>query len=130
MPDIPEWLVPLVLVVVAICAPIVRRLLRPRPRPGQIWFAQVPFEDGTGSKDRPVLIVSVSRGTCVVARFTSQDKSARREFALVPVRLDHRKSWVNLRPAPLKRSALRRRAAAADPELLRWYLGLSGSPAA
>ena len=43
-----------------------------KPQVGEIWFANVPFDDGTGSKDRPVLVLSVSGRTCTVARFTSE----------------------------------------------------------
>ena len=88
----------------------------PRPRPGEIWFAFVPFEDGTGSKDRPVLVLSVEGRTCTVARFTSQDKGARRDHLRVPDGVPglHRASWVNKHPVRVKRSALRRR------DVLRW----------
>ncbi|WP_407345295.1 type II toxin-antitoxin system PemK/MazF family toxin [Pengzhenrongella phosphoraccumulans] len=55
-----------------------------RPRTGEIWFAQVPFRDGTGSKDRPVLVLSVDGRACTVAQFTSQDRDARRDYLRVP----------------------------------------------
>ncbi|WP_418957305.1 type II toxin-antitoxin system PemK/MazF family toxin [Streptomyces tritici] len=42
------------------------------PRPGEIWWAEVPYEDGPGSKDRPCLVLSL-RGDCVlVAKITSK----------------------------------------------------------
>ncbi|MGP4003842.1 type II toxin-antitoxin system PemK/MazF family toxin [Streptomyces sp. 8N706] len=43
-----------------------------RPRPGEIWWADVPYEDGPGSKDRPCLVLSVRRGTVRVAKITSK----------------------------------------------------------
>lgn len=55
-----------------------RRPLRrqARPRPGEIWNAEVPFEDnGSESKDRPVLVVRVSGDHAAVMKITSQDKS-------------------------------------------------------
>ncbi|MFF6777808.1 type II toxin-antitoxin system PemK/MazF family toxin [Streptomyces sp. NPDC012637] len=42
------------------------------PRPGEIWWADVPFEDGPGSKDRPCLVLA-QRGDCaLVAKITSK----------------------------------------------------------
>ncbi|MCX5312868.1 type II toxin-antitoxin system PemK/MazF family toxin [Streptomyces sp. NBC_00154] len=42
------------------------------PRPGEIWWAEVPYEDGPGSKDRPCLVLSVRDGTARVAKITSK----------------------------------------------------------
>lgn len=42
------------------------------PRRGEVWWAEVPFEDGPGSKDRPCLVLAV-RGTSVrVAKITTK----------------------------------------------------------
>ncbi|MET8508915.1 type II toxin-antitoxin system PemK/MazF family toxin, partial [Streptomyces sp. NPDC004787] len=42
------------------------------PRPGEIWWADVPYEDGPGSKDRPCLVLAL-RGDCaLVAKITSK----------------------------------------------------------
>ncbi|MET9377212.1 type II toxin-antitoxin system PemK/MazF family toxin [Streptomyces sp. NPDC003035] len=42
------------------------------PRAGEIWWADVPYEDGPGSKDRPCLVL-VLRGDCaLVAKITSK----------------------------------------------------------
>ncbi|MET7522996.1 type II toxin-antitoxin system PemK/MazF family toxin [Streptomyces sp900116325] len=41
------------------------------PRPGEIWWAEVPYEDGPGSKDRPCLVLSVRDGAARVAKITS-----------------------------------------------------------
>ncbi|MER5972100.1 type II toxin-antitoxin system PemK/MazF family toxin [Streptomyces sp. NPDC002055] len=44
----------------------------PRPRPGEIWWADVPYEDGPGSKDRPCLVLDVRGHTVLVAKITSR----------------------------------------------------------
>ena len=113
----------------AVAALVVVLLLRAikrrgrRPRPGEIWFAQVPFRDGTGSKDRPVLVLSVDGRRCTVAQFTSQDRDARRDFLRVPAGIPglDRSSWVSLQPVGLPRSAMRRRSGAPGAALVRWY---------
>ncbi|MFE9428114.1 type II toxin-antitoxin system PemK/MazF family toxin [Kitasatospora sp. NPDC006697] len=42
------------------------------PAPREIWWAEVPFEDGPGSKDRPCLVLSVHGRTATVAKITSK----------------------------------------------------------
>lgn len=44
----------------------------PRPRPAEIWWANVSFEDGPGRKDRPCLVLSVRGDGAVVAKITSK----------------------------------------------------------
>ncbi|MEU9284975.1 type II toxin-antitoxin system PemK/MazF family toxin [Streptomyces sp. NPDC048275] len=44
----------------------------PRPRPAEIWWANVPYEDGPGDKDRPCLVLSVQKDCAVVAKITSR----------------------------------------------------------
>ncbi|MCB5167252.1 type II toxin-antitoxin system PemK/MazF family toxin [Streptomyces bambusae] len=34
----------------------------PRPLPGEIWWAEVPYEDGPGAKDRPCLVLGMLHG--------------------------------------------------------------------
>ncbi|QKW17689.1 hypothetical protein HUT16_00185 [Kitasatospora sp. NA04385] len=46
-----------------------------RPRPGQVWYAYVPFEEGGGGKDRPCLVVGAGATGATVLKITSQDKS-------------------------------------------------------
>lgn len=126
--------------VAAVCAAVVlitlvRTAFRrrgPRPAPGEVWLAQVPFDDGTGSKDRPVLVLFVDGRTLTVARFTSQDRGARSDHRRVPdgLRGLQRSSWVNLQPVSLPRRSFRRRVARPDPILVHWYLRESGSFAA
>ncbi|MEU5161007.1 type II toxin-antitoxin system PemK/MazF family toxin [Streptomyces sp. NPDC020875] len=43
-----------------------------RLRPGDIWWADVPYEDGPGSKDRPCLVLRVGSATARVAKITSR----------------------------------------------------------
>lgn len=45
---------------------------RGKPRAGEIWWAEVPFEDGPGAKDRPCLVLSVRGGSARVAKITSK----------------------------------------------------------
>lgn len=94
-----------------------------RPQVGDVWFAEVPFEDGTGSKDRPVLVLQVRGRTCEVARFTSQDRSARRDHVRIPPGFGGlaRASWIDLRPRTLPLSALRRPTGHAGDALVAWY---------
>lgn len=122
---------PVVVVVLAVLAVVGAGLLairalarrRRRPRTGEIWFARVPFEEGRGSKDRPVLVLSVSGFRCRVAPFTSQDKSGRPDYRRVPAGIPGltRSSWVSTRQVRLRRSALRRRTGSPGPALVSWY---------
>ncbi|MFI0515208.1 hypothetical protein RKD19_005080 [Streptomyces canus] len=43
-----------------------------RPRPAEIWWAQVPYEDGPGAKDRPCLVLAVRGRRVTVAKITSK----------------------------------------------------------
>ncbi|WP_086770352.1 type II toxin-antitoxin system PemK/MazF family toxin [Streptomyces bobili] len=43
-----------------------------RPRPAEIWWANVPFEDGPGAKDRPCLVLVVRGNRVTVAKITSK----------------------------------------------------------
>jgi mRNA-degrading endonuclease toxin of MazEF toxin-antitoxin module len=48
-----------------------------RPRPAEIWWADVPFEDGPGAKDRPCLVLSVRGRRATVAKITSKYRDER-----------------------------------------------------
>ncbi|MEG3630039.1 type II toxin-antitoxin system PemK/MazF family toxin [Streptomyces poriticola] len=50
-----------------------------RPRPAEIWWATVPYEEGAGagSKDRPCLVLSVRRRRALVAKITSRYREER-----------------------------------------------------
>jgi mRNA interferase MazF len=40
-------------------------------RPGEVWVANIPFTDGSGSKKRPVLVLWIDMLDAVVAAVTS-----------------------------------------------------------
>ncbi|MCQ9183696.1 type II toxin-antitoxin system PemK/MazF family toxin [Streptomyces sp. IBSBF 2953] len=48
-----------------------------RPRPAEIWWADVPFEDGPGAKDRPCLVLVVRGDRVTVAKITSKHHDER-----------------------------------------------------
>lgn len=96
----------------------------PQPvHPGETWFALVPFSDGTGAKDRPVLVLDVHGGTVRVATLTSQDKGDRSDHVRVPDGWNglDRPSWISLTPRDLDVAAFRRRVPGANRRLLDWY---------
>lgn len=47
-------------------------LARSLPWPGEIWWAMVPFDDGSGAKDRPCLVLFVQGEYAEVAKITSK----------------------------------------------------------
>jgi mRNA-degrading endonuclease toxin of MazEF toxin-antitoxin module len=94
------------------------------PRRGEIWWADVPFEDGPGSKDRPCLVVSVRGRNARVAKITSRHHlELPGVVALRPGAVDDaagRQSYLEtheLRRVPL--SAFRRRAGTLDPREMK-----------
>ncbi|WP_433547458.1 type II toxin-antitoxin system PemK/MazF family toxin [Streptomyces sp. CA-294286] len=54
------------------------------PQAGEIWWADVPFEDGPGSKDRPCLVLSVRGDSALVAKITSKDPHDRPGVIALP----------------------------------------------
>lgn len=48
-----------------------------RPRPAEIWWANVPFEDGPEVKDRPCLVLLVRGDRVTVAKITSKYRDER-----------------------------------------------------
>ncbi|MFF0560235.1 type II toxin-antitoxin system PemK/MazF family toxin [Streptomyces sp. NPDC004266] len=48
------------------------RLPERLPRAGEIWWADVPYEDGPGSKDRPCLVLALRGDSALVAKITSK----------------------------------------------------------
>ncbi|WP_041832813.1 type II toxin-antitoxin system PemK/MazF family toxin [Actinoplanes sp. N902-109] len=85
------------------------------PRRGDIWWAQVPFARGRGSKLRPCVVLRHTDGGILVLKVTSQDKSHRRDHVLIPTRrwdpYAKRDSYVNLgEPILVQRTAFQRRA--------------------
>ncbi|MER5552822.1 type II toxin-antitoxin system PemK/MazF family toxin [Streptomyces sp. NPDC002793] len=100
-----------------------------KPRPGEIWWADVPFEDGPGSKDRPCLVLSVRGGTVVVAKITSKHHEERPGVIALPSGVvgdaRGRQSFLEtdeLREVPV--SGFRRKAGELDPGMWRRVRGL------
>ncbi|MEV6245412.1 type II toxin-antitoxin system PemK/MazF family toxin [Streptomyces sp. NPDC051742] len=96
------------------------------PRPGrgpkeaEIWWADVPFEDGPGSKDRPCLVLAVRGDMALVAKITSKYHDERPGVIALPPGAvgdaQGRPSFLEtdeLREVPV--SGFRRRAGTADP---------------
>ncbi|MFF7854942.1 type II toxin-antitoxin system PemK/MazF family toxin [Streptomyces sp. NPDC007904] len=54
------------------------------PRPAEIWWAGVPYEDGPGSKDRPCLVLSVRGERATVAKITTRYRDARTGVIALP----------------------------------------------
>ncbi|MFJ2867336.1 type II toxin-antitoxin system PemK/MazF family toxin [Kitasatospora sp. NPDC087314] len=95
---------------------------RPAPAPQEIWWAEVPFEDGPGAKDRPCLVLRVHGRTATVAKITSKHHTDRPGVLPLPPGSvgdrQGRTSWLEtdeLREVPL--SAFRRRAGAVDGQI-------------
>ncbi|PWJ07026.1 hypothetical protein DKG34_13800 [Streptomyces sp. NWU49] len=55
-----------------------------RPRPAEIWWAGVPYEDGPGSKDRPCLVLSVRGRRATVAKITTRFRDERAGVIALP----------------------------------------------
>ncbi|GHA70783.1 type II toxin-antitoxin system PemK/MazF family toxin [Streptomyces termitum] len=92
------------------------------PRAREIWWAEVPFEDGPGSKDRPCLVLSVRGNRALVAKITSKYHDERPGVIALPPGTvgDARGRASFLETDELREVAVadfRRRAGEADPAL-------------
>jgi mRNA-degrading endonuclease toxin of MazEF toxin-antitoxin module len=92
------------------------------PRPGEIWWARVPFEDGPGGKDRPCLVLAVHAGAVRVAKITTKHHGERPGVIALPSGVvdDARGRASFLETDEVREVALpafRRRAGAVDPAL-------------
>jgi LPXTG-motif cell wall-anchored protein len=90
-----------------------------RPQPGDIWWANVPFEDGPGSKVRPCLVLRTHRRGAEVLKITSQDRSERRDHIEIPTSAWDRRathnSYLDLSdPYLIRDKAFERRAGRVD----------------
>ncbi|MGV9211653.1 type II toxin-antitoxin system PemK/MazF family toxin [Micromonospora sp. RB23] len=56
------------------------------PAAGEIWWADVPYTDGSGSKIRPCLVLRADSRGADVLKITSQDKSDRDDHVRIPTR--------------------------------------------
>ncbi|AZQ35049.1 MULTISPECIES: type II toxin-antitoxin system PemK/MazF family toxin [Streptomyces] len=54
-----------------------------RPEPAEIWWANVPYEDGPGAKDRPCLVLAVRGQRVTVAKITSKYRDER--YGVIPL---------------------------------------------
>jgi hypothetical protein len=89
------------------------------PRPGDIWWADVPYEDGTGHKVRPCLVLRTYRSRIDVLKITSQDQSHRTDHVEIPTRTWDRRaehnSYLDLTgPLTIRHAAFQRRAGTLD----------------
>ncbi|MFF7636612.1 type II toxin-antitoxin system PemK/MazF family toxin [Kitasatospora sp. NPDC008050] len=92
------------------------------PAPREIWWAEVPFEDGPGSKDRPCLVLRVNGRTATVAKITSKHHAELPGVLALPpgtvADRQGRASWLELdeqREVPL--THFRRRVGPVDGQL-------------
>ncbi|MEW2547154.1 type II toxin-antitoxin system PemK/MazF family toxin [Streptomyces sp. NPDC047002] len=93
-----------------------------RPRPGEIWWAAVPYEDGPGEKDRPCLVLSARGDRIRVAKITTKHHAERPGvIALPPGTVGDargRPSYLETDEVrEVRPGAFRRRVGAADPAL-------------
>jgi len=96
------------------------RSWRRRPSPGQIWWADVPFDDFRGSKVRPCLVIRTHQHYVEVLKITSQDKSHRWDHVEIETaswdRQARYNSFLDLSsPRRLWDDAFKRRAGVCDP---------------
>lgn len=54
----------------------------PNPRPGEIWWARVPYADRHGSKDRPCVVLSATGDWIRVLKVTSRRPTAPRPHVI------------------------------------------------
>ncbi|MGI5486830.1 type II toxin-antitoxin system PemK/MazF family toxin [Microtetraspora malaysiensis] len=100
-------------------------------RPGEIWWADVPFEDGPGSKVRPCVVLRTHRGGAEVLKITSQDQRHRSDHIEIPTRTwdpdaDHN-SFLDLSdPIRVTTSAFQDRAGELDRAIWRHVCSLHG----
>jgi hypothetical protein len=97
---------------------------RTRPQPGEIWWADVPYEDGAGHKVRPCLVLRTYRRQVDVLKITSQDRIARSDHLEIPTTAWDRKathnSFLDLTdPFRLRDAAFSRKAGTIDDKTWR-----------
>ena len=54
------------------------------PEPAEIWWANVPYEDRQGAKDRPCLVLAVRGQRVTVAKITSRNRAERDGVIALP----------------------------------------------
>ncbi|MFF3671988.1 type II toxin-antitoxin system PemK/MazF family toxin [Microtetraspora malaysiensis] len=100
-------------------------------RPGEIWWADVPFEDGPGSKVRPCVVLRTHQSGAEILKITSQDQRHRSDHIEIPTRTwdpdaDHN-SFLDLSdPIRVTTSAFQDRAGELDHAIWRHVCSLHG----
>ncbi len=81
-----QWLVVAAVVIAVVVAALRWRAVDRQRRPyrGDLWWADVPYADGSGGKVRPCLVLLRRPDGVVVLKITSQDKSRRRDHVSSP----------------------------------------------
>ncbi|SIN37241.1 type II toxin-antitoxin system PemK/MazF family toxin [Micromonospora cremea] len=103
------------------------------PAPGEIWWADVPYADGSGSKVRPCLVLRADSRGADVLKITSQDKSDRDDHVRIPTRdwdpgAEH-DSYLSLtEPTRISSAAFADRAGNCDADLWRSVRSLNHLP--
>ncbi|SCE76927.1 PemK-like, MazF-like toxin of type II toxin-antitoxin system [Micromonospora coriariae] len=103
------------------------------PAPGEIWWADVPYADGSGSKVRPCLVLRADSRGADVLKITSQDKSDRDDHVRIPTRdwdpgAEH-DSYLSLtEPSRITSAAFADRAGTCDADLWRSVRSLHHLP--
>lgn len=99
-------------------APQLPRPSAPQPpgdaRPKQIWWADVPFSDGSDSKVRPCLVLGFNSRNYRILKITSQDYSHRDDHMEIPTKdwdpKAESNSFVDLRPILLSPTLFKQQA--------------------
>jgi hypothetical protein len=104
---------------------------RTGPQPGEIWWADVPYEDYSGHKVRPCVVLRTGKGFREVLKITSQDQSHRQDHVRIPTKTwdpgADRDSYLDLTgPVKVKVAKFDDRAGALDPAIWRKVRQLYG----
>ncbi|QSB04934.1 type II toxin-antitoxin system PemK/MazF family toxin [Natronoglycomyces albus] len=87
-------------------------------RPKQIWWADVPFSDGTDSKIRPCLVLGYNSRNYRILKITSQDYSHRDDHVEIPTKdwdpKAESNSFLDLRPILLSPKMFKNQAGTLD----------------
>ena len=85
--------------------------------PWSVWFANVRFDDGSGSKDRPVIVLNDNVVLCICMPVTSKDKSRYRDHYrlqnIASAKLT-KESWVKFEFIELRQEDFRRKLGELD----------------
>lgn len=86
--------------------------LLPVARAREVWWATIPYSEGSGSKDRPCVVLSTSGRRVAVLMCTSKDKSGQQGYTQMPPHIwgaRGKASWIKTdRRITIDREDLRR----------------------